>query len=240
MPGGVLRTAGDRRFQCWSRGFEISLRLGGVATNEIDTALQIALWKRHSSLGSDCVQAASSERFRSCSRIAVHQGYVPAAERDHSVRIEIRRKTFERGFNRSCAAFPEKFDVAALYLYIQRIGKEGEDPVHSLGGNAPIAQAKVGLGGIVEHNGVARIDGFRVLVSGDRILPTPLPSLDGSDVETNISIARERVTGEVEFTQRRVVIRFPIVIIQPEREMAFAEIWLETQRLRCLGVSFFF
>src|SRR5437870_11700658 len=120
MPGGVLRAASDRRFQCWSRGFEISLRLGSVATNEIDTALQIALWKRRSSLGSDCVQAASSERFRSRSRIAVHQGYIPAAERDHSVRIDVRRQTLERGFNWSCAAFPAKFDGAALYLHIQR------------------------------------------------------------------------------------------------------------------------
>ena len=67
-----------------------------------------------------------------------------------------------------------------------------------------------------------------------------LASLDGSDVETNISIARKRVGGEVELTPRRVEIRFPIVKIQPKREMAFAEIWLETQRLRRLGVSFLF
>ena len=103
LMAGLAATTGVN--QCWSRGFEISLRLGGVATNEIDTALQIALWKRRSSLGSDCVQAASSERFRSRSRIAVHQGYIPAAERDHSVRVYVSRQTLERGFNRSCAAF---------------------------------------------------------------------------------------------------------------------------------------
>lgn len=89
-----------------------------------------------------------------------------------------------------------------MNLHVERIGKEREDAVHPLGGGLPIAHAEVGLRGIVEHDRVTRINRFRVLVFSDRSGPIPSSSLDGGDIETDVTVTRQDTSREIELTQR--------------------------------------
>src|SRR5205823_10065232 len=134
---------------------------------------------------------SETRRFLRGVCIAVHQAHIPPRESSKSIRIEIRWQRLQRGFNRRGAAFPEKLHVAALDFYVEGIRGQCEHSIHSLGCSLPIAQAKVGLRCIVEHDGIARIDLFRVLISSERLCQIPAPSLNCRYIEANVSIVRK-------------------------------------------------
>ena len=135
----------------------------------------------------------------------------------------------QRGFNRRGAAFPEKLHVAALDFYVEGIRGQCEHSIHSLGCSLPIAQAKVGLRCIVEHDGIARIDLFRVLISSERLCQIPAPSLNCRYIEANVSVVRKYFRRELQLTQRGVVIAFDIVMIKAKREVGLTQVRLQSQ-----------
>src|SRR5947208_6403425 len=56
---------------------------------------------------------------------------------------------------------PQILDISALDFDVERIGRERQDTIHSPGGSRPVAQAEVSLRGVIEDNGIARIECFR-------------------------------------------------------------------------------
>src|SRR5947209_76525 len=65
-------------------------------------------------------------------------------------------------------------------------------------------------------------------------------SLYCGGIQANITIVGKRFCGETKFAQGSVVIAFHIIMIEPEREIAFAEIRLQPERLQCLRISLLF
>src|SRR6478609_6561460 len=158
-----------------------------------------------------------------------------AAATSRSIKLEVRRQSFERGFDGGRAAFPEKLNISALNLYVERIRKKREDSIHPLGRGVPIAQAEIRLGSIVEHHGIPRVNSFRVFVCSERCCPMSPPSLDCGGIETDVAVIGKGMRRQLKFTQRSVVIAFHVVVIQTKSEMPFTEIWLKPQRLQRLG-----
>src|SRR6478672_7010946 len=182
----VLRTLMNESLNERQGGFELRLRFRCVAAYDIDAALKIAFRQRDARLRSDRVERGVRQGLLCAARIPVHQVHIPACESDHAIRVEVRRQRLQRGLNRRRAAFPEKLNVGALYFDVERIGKKGKDAIHSFGCGAPIAQTEVRLRRIIQHNRIAWIDLFGVLISDERLLQIPTTSKNCRGVQTDV------------------------------------------------------
>src|SRR5205823_3958928 len=89
-------------------------------------------------------------------------------------------------------------------------------------------------------DGVTRVNRFGVLIAGNRLRKMALAALHCGGVEADVTIIGKSLGRQVELAQSCSVVAFHVVMIKSKREMTFAEIRLQPQRLERFRIRLLF